>query len=134
MAKQNTINEAFSVVGIGLHTGKKAKLTVHPAPENHGFKFKRTDVKDQPIIHADCDLVVDTSRGTTLEHNGIRVHTTEHILAALYGLEIDNALIEVDGPEIPIMDGSAYPFVELIQYVGIKPQEADKDFLWLQKI
>ncbi|NUM50564.1 MAG: bifunctional UDP-3-O-[3-hydroxymyristoyl] N-acetylglucosamine deacetylase/3-hydroxyacyl-ACP dehydratase [Flavobacteriales bacterium] len=128
MAKQNTINEAFSVVGIGLHTGKKAKLTVHPAPENHGFKFKRTDVKDQPIIHADCDLVVDTSRGTTLEHNGIRVHTTEHILAALYGLEIDNALIEVDGPEIPIMDGSAYPFVELIQYVGIKPQEADKDF------
>jgi len=128
MAKQKTIKEAFSLVGVGLHTGQKVKLTVNPADANHGFKFKRVDVEGQPIINADADLVVDTSRGTTLEKNGVRVHTTEHVLAALAGLEIDNALIELDGPEIPIMDGSAYPFVQLIQEVGIVEQDVDKDY------
>ncbi|MCB0379672.1 MAG: bifunctional UDP-3-O-[3-hydroxymyristoyl] N-acetylglucosamine deacetylase/3-hydroxyacyl-ACP dehydratase [Flavobacteriales bacterium] len=128
MGKQKTLNSAFSIIGVGLHTGTKVKMTVNPADENHGFKFKRTDVEGQPIIDADCDLVVDTSRGTTLEKNGVRIHTTEHILAALAGLEIDNALIELDGAEIPIMDGSAYPFVQLIQSVGIKEQDADKDY------
>jgi UDP-3-O-[3-hydroxymyristoyl] N-acetylglucosamine deacetylase/3-hydroxyacyl-[acyl-carrier-protein] dehydratase len=128
MSKQKTIKASFSVVGVGLHTGTKTKLTVLPAEENHGFKFKRTDQEDAPIINADPDLVVDTSRSTTLEKNGVKVHTTEHILAALYGLEIDNALIEVDGPEIPIMDGSAYPFVALINEVGIVEQNADKDY------
>ena len=128
MAKQKTIKDAFSLVGVGLHTGQKVKLTVNPAAANHGFKFKRVDVEGEPIINADADLVVDTSRGTTLEKNGVRVHTTEHVLAALAGLEIDNALIELDGPEIPIMDGSAYPFVELILKVGIIEQDADKDY------
>jgi len=128
MAKQKTIKESFSVVGVGLHTGQKAKLTVLPAEDNHGFKFKRTDLDGTPIINADPELVVDTSRSTTLEKNGARVHTTEHVLAALYGMEIDNALIEIDGPEIPIMDGSAYPFVGLINQVGIVEQNSDKDY------
>jgi UDP-3-O-[3-hydroxymyristoyl] N-acetylglucosamine deacetylase/3-hydroxyacyl-[acyl-carrier-protein] dehydratase len=128
MAKQKTIKEAFSVIGIGLHTGEKATLTVNPAADNHGFKFQRIDVEGEPIINADADLVVDTSRSTTLEKNGVRVHTTEHILAALSGMEIDNALIQIDGPEIPIMDGSAFPFVEAINQVGIVEQEAEKDY------
>ena len=128
MAKQKTIKEAFSVVGIGLHTGEKVTLTVNPAEDNHGFKFQRIDVEGQPIINADADLVVDTSRSTTLEKNGVRVHTTEHILAALYGMGIDNALIQLDGPEIPIMDGSAYPFVEMINKVGIVEQNSNKDY------
>lgn len=128
MSKQKTIKEAFSVIGIGLHTGEKATLTVNPAADNHGFKFQRIDVEGQPIINADPDLVVDTSRSTTLGKNGVNVHTTEHILAALSGMEIDNALIQIDGPEIPIMDGSAFPFVEAINQVGIVEQEADKDY------
>jgi len=128
MSKQKTIKSPFSVIGIGLHTGQKSTLTVNPAADNHGFKFQRVDVEGEPIINADPDLVVDTSRSTTLEKNGVRVHTTEHILAALSGLEIDNALIQIDGPEIPIMDGSAYPFVEAIKQVGIVEQEADKDY------
>ncbi len=128
MSKQKTIKESFSVIGIGLHTGETVKLTVNPAEDNHGFKFQRIDVEGEPIINADPDLVVDTSRSTTLEKNGVRVHTTEHILAALSGLEIDNALIQLDGPEIPIMDGSAYPFVEAINQIGIVEQEADKDY------
>lgn len=128
MSKQKTIKEAFSVIGIGLHTGEKATLTVNPADDNYGFKFQRIDIEGEPIINADADLVVDTSRSTTLEKNGVRVHTTEHILAALSGMEIDNALIQIDGPEIPIMDGSAFPFVEAINQVGIVEQEADKDY------
>lgn len=128
MSKQKTLKEAFSVIGIGLHTGEKATLTVKPAADNHGFKFQRIDVEDEPIINADADLVVDTARSTTLGKNGVNVHTTEHILAALSGMEIDNALIQIDGPEIPIMDGSAFPFVEAINQVGIIEQEADKDY------
>ncbi|MBL4592342.1 MAG: bifunctional UDP-3-O-[3-hydroxymyristoyl] N-acetylglucosamine deacetylase/3-hydroxyacyl-ACP dehydratase [Flavobacteriales bacterium] len=128
MSKQKTLKAPFSVIGIGLHTGEKVTLTVNPADENHGFKFQRIDVEGEPIINADADLVVDTSRSTTLEKNGVRVHTTEHILAALSGLEIDNALIQLDGPEIPIMDGSAYAFVEAIKQVGIVEQNADKDY------
>lgn len=128
MSKQKTIKEAFSVIGIGLHTGEKVTLTVNPAADNHGFKFQRVDVEGEPIINADPDLVVDTSRSTTLGKNGVNVHTTEHILAALSGMEIDNALIQIDGPEIPIMDGSAFPFVEAINQVGIVEQETDKDY------
>lgn len=128
MAKQKTLKDSFKVVGVGLHTGVKATLTVNPAPDNHGFKFKRTDVEGQPIIPADANLVVDTSRSTTIAKDGVKVHTTEHILAALFGLEIDNALIELDGPEVPIMDGSAFPFVSMINQVGIVEQEAEKDY------
>ena len=91
--KQRTLKSPVSVEGVGLHTGAQAKLTIHPAPENHGYKFKRTDLPEQPIIEADVDLVIDTSRGTTLGKNGVKVSTIEHVLAALVGTQTDNALI-----------------------------------------
>ena len=83
-------------------------MKLNPLKRNHGYKFQRVDLEGEPIIKADCDLVVATDRGTTLEQNGARVYTTEHILAALYGCQVDNALIKIDGPEIPIMDGSSH--------------------------
>src|SRR4051812_10085595 len=98
--KQRTIKNPISISGVGLHTGKQVNLTFVPAPENHGYKFQRVDLPGNPIIDADVDYVVDTARGTTLEQNGARVYTTEHVLAALVGMEIDNALIQLDGPEM----------------------------------
>ena len=103
--KQKTIKAPVSVSGVGLHTGKKATLTYKPAPENHGYKFQRIDLEGSPIINADINNVVDTKRGTTLEQNKARVNTVEHVLAAAVGLKMDNLLIEIDGPEMPIMDG-----------------------------
>ena len=100
--KQRTLNKSFSISGIGLHSGQKVKVTVEPAPENHGYKFQRTDIEGKPIIPADASLVVDTQGGTALEKNGVKVCTTEHLLAALYGMQIDNALIKLDAVEIPI--------------------------------
>ncbi len=129
--KQRTIQKAVSITGKGLHTGAPVTLTFNPAPENHWYKFQRTDVEGQPIIEADCDLVVDTSRGTTLEKNGVRVHTTEHVLASLVGLGIDNCLIQVTGPEMPIMDGSSLNFIEVLETAGIVEQEAERDYFVL---
>jgi len=126
--KQRTLNKSFTISGIGLHTGKTVEVTVEPAPENHGYKFQRTDVEGQPIIPADASLVVDTQRGTTLEKNGVKVCTTEHLLAALYGMHIDNALIKLNGIEIPIVDGSALPFVKEIEKSGIKEQTAEREY------
>ncbi len=117
--------------GIGLHTGEKVNLTVLPAPANHGYKFQRVDLEGQPTIDANCDLVVGTQRGTTIEQNGARIYTTEHILAALYGSEIDNALIQSDGPEIPIMDGSSWIFIQKIQEVGIEELAVDREYIEL---
>lgn len=128
---QKTIKEAFTVEGRGLHTGEQTKITVKPAPDNHGYKFKRVDVQGEPIIKADVDYVIGTERGTTLEHNGVRIYTTEHILASLYGMGIDNALIELDNAEIPILDGSAKPFLTKIQEVGIEIQKEEKKFFYL---
>jgi len=129
--KQRTIGKAVSITGKGLHTGAPVTLTFNPAPENHWYKFQRTDLEGQPIIDADCDLVVDTSRGTTLEKNGARVHTTEHVLAALVGMGIDNCLIQVTGPEMPIMDGSSLKFIEILETAGIVEQEAERDYFEL---
>ncbi|HRS09168.1 MAG TPA: UDP-3-O-acyl-N-acetylglucosamine deacetylase, partial [Bacteroidia bacterium] len=126
--KQVTLKEEITVEGPGLHTGVNARLTLKPAPENHGYKFKRTDVNGQPVIDADVDNVVDTSRGTTLSANGVKVSTTEHVLAALVGMEVDNVLIEIDGPEVPILDGSAFPFVNAIQKAGLREQEATRSY------
>jgi UDP-3-O-[3-hydroxymyristoyl] N-acetylglucosamine deacetylase/3-hydroxyacyl-[acyl-carrier-protein] dehydratase len=112
--KQRTIKEAVSVSGTGLHTGERVTMTFNPAPENHGYKFRRIDMPGQPIIDADVDNVTDTSRGTTITQNGASVSTVEHVLAALVGLEIDNVLIDMDGPETPIMDGSSIQFVDAI--------------------
>jgi UDP-3-O-[3-hydroxymyristoyl] N-acetylglucosamine deacetylase/3-hydroxyacyl-[acyl-carrier-protein] dehydratase len=129
--KQRTVKEQVSVSGTGLHTGKQVNLTFVPAPENHGYKFQRMDLTDNPIIDADVDNVVDTSRGTTLEQNGARVYTTEHVLAALVGMEIDNALIQIDGPEIPIMDGSSMPFVKALELAGAVDQNAERIYFEL---
>ncbi len=102
-----------------MHTGVEATVTFKPAPVNHWYKFKRIDLPGEPIIDADVDNVTDTERGTTLAQNGAKIATTEHLLAALVGLEIDNVLIEVNGPEIPIMNGSSMPFVEALEKAGI---------------
>ena len=129
--KQKTLKEAFSISGIGLHTGKQVNITIKPAPEDHWFVFKRIDLPGEPLIKADIDNVTTTQRGTSLEQNGGDVHTTEHLLAALLGMGVDNALIELDGPEIPILDGSAKYFVQAIKKVGIVDQEAERNYFTL---
>jgi len=126
--KQRTLNSEITISGVGLHTGKHATLVFKPAPENHGYKFKRIDLEGQPIVEADVDNVTDTSRGTTITQNGASVSTVEHLLASLVGMEIDNVLIEIDGPEVPIMDGSALIYVEAIEKAGYKDQEADREY------
>lgn len=126
--KQKTIKKEVSLIGVGLHTGQKATVTFKPAADNHGYVFQRTDIEGQPLIKADADLVVDTSRGTTLEANGARIYTTEHLLAAAYGLEIDNLLIQIDGPEVPIMDGSAHFFLQILKEAEVVDQEAEKNY------
>lgn len=124
--KQHTLSSAVTISGTGLHTGILADLTLHPANPGFGFQFKRIDLPNQPVIKADCDLVTDTSRGTTLEIDGVKVSTVEHVLAALVGMGVDNCLMEINGPEIPIMDGSSGPFVELIEKAGVQEQDAAK--------
>lgn len=129
--KQRTLKSAVHLQGVGLHTGEKVNLEICPAPDNHGYKFQRIDLDGQPIIKADCDLVVATDRGTTLEYKGARVYTTEHILAALYGCQVDNALIKLDGPEVPIMDGSSLLFVKAFEEAGYEDQTAERDYFEL---
>lgn len=124
--KQHTLKSAISISGTGLHTGIMADLTLKPASPGFGLQFQRIDLPNQPIIKADCDLVTDVSRGTTLEANGAKVSTVEHVLAALVGMGVDNCLLEINGPEMPIMDGSSQPFVELILEVGVLEQDAAK--------
>jgi UDP-3-O-[3-hydroxymyristoyl] N-acetylglucosamine deacetylase/3-hydroxyacyl-[acyl-carrier-protein] dehydratase len=131
--KQRTIKKAVSLSGIGLHTGKKVTITFKPAPVHHWYKFQRIDVEGKPVIEADADLVVDTSRGTTLEKNGVRVYTMEHVLAALRGLEIDNCLMEIDGPEMPIMDGSSVKFIEALEAAEIVEQDAEREYFELKE-
>lgn len=126
--KQRTIKSEISVNGVGLHTGQPAKMTFKPAPENHGYKFVRVDLPGFPVVDADVDNVTDTSRGTTLSQNGATVHTVEHVLASLVGVELDNVLIELDGPEIPIMDGSSIEFVEALEKAGFVDQDADREY------
>jgi UDP-3-O-[3-hydroxymyristoyl] N-acetylglucosamine deacetylase / 3-hydroxyacyl-[acyl-carrier-protein] dehydratase len=126
--KQHTLSQEISISGTGLHTGIMVDMTLKPANPGFGFQFQRIDLPGQPVIKADCDLVVDTSRGTTLEENGARVSTIEHVLAALVGAGIDNCLIEINGPEIPIIDGSSHPFIEIIEEAGILEQEASKSW------
>ncbi len=126
--KQKTIQESVTVSGVGLHTGKTVNLTFFPAPENHGRKFQRTDLESQPIINADVSKVQSTNRGTTIGEGAQAVSTVEHVLSALSGLCIDNVLIAVDGPEMPIMDGSALPFVQALQRGGIKEQDEAREY------
>jgi len=126
---QKTIRGKVSLAGIGLHTGIKSIINIKPAIENSGILFKRIDLKENLVIPANIDYVIDTNRGTTLEQNGVQIHTVEHVLAALRGLGIDNAIIELTGPEPPIMDGSALPFVKVIKKVGMVDQNATQNIL-----
>ena len=123
---QQTLKGPVTLQGVGLHTGEKVTMTIKPANPGYGIRFMRVDLPDRPIVKADVDFVVDTSRGTTIEYNGARVSTIEHTLAAMVGLGVDNALIELDGPEVPIMDGSARMFMEAIDSVSVLEQEAKR--------
>ncbi|MBL7964580.1 MAG: bifunctional UDP-3-O-[3-hydroxymyristoyl] N-acetylglucosamine deacetylase/3-hydroxyacyl-ACP dehydratase [Flavobacteriales bacterium] len=131
--QQHTLKKAVSLTGVGLHTGAPVTITLEPAPENHGYKFQRTDLEGQPIIDADADLVVSTARGTTLGRGEAVVNTTEHALSALYALGVDNCLLKVSGPEVPIMDGSAMPFVNAIEEAGLQPQNAARNWYVLKE-
>ncbi|MDR1938529.1 MAG: bifunctional UDP-3-O-[3-hydroxymyristoyl] N-acetylglucosamine deacetylase/3-hydroxyacyl-ACP dehydratase, partial [Tannerellaceae bacterium] len=128
MLKQNTLAKSFSLQGKGLHTGLDIRITFHPAPDNYGYKIKRIDLEDQPIVEALAENVVNTQRGTVISKNNVQISTIEHALAALYAAGIDNCLIEVDAPEFPILDGSSCLYVEEIQKAGVAEQNAPKDF------
>jgi len=123
---QHTLKEPVTLSGVGLHTGFNVTMTIRPANPGFGFRFQRVDLPEKPIVKADADNVVDTSRGTTIEQNGARISTIEHLLAALVGLRIDNALIELDAPEVPILDGSSKLFIDAIESVGVQEQDAKR--------
>lgn len=133
MLKQKTLKGSFSLCGKGLHTGLSLTVTFNPAPENTGYKIQRIDLEEQPIIDAVAEKVVDTQRGTVLANGDVRVSTVEHGLAALYAMGIDNCLIQVNGPEFPILDGSAIMYVDKIKQVGIEEQNAPKDWYIIRK-
>ncbi|WP_027449750.1 bifunctional UDP-3-O-[3-hydroxymyristoyl] N-acetylglucosamine deacetylase/3-hydroxyacyl-ACP dehydratase [Xylanibacter brevis] len=131
--KQKTLKGSFSLCGKGLHTGLSLTVTFNPAPENHGYKIQRIDLDGMPIIDAIAENVVDTQRGTVLGKGDIKVSTIEHALSALYALGVDNCLIQVNGPEFPILDGSAIKYVEKINEIGIEEQNAPKDYYVIRK-
>ncbi len=126
--KQFTIKNPVTIKGVGLHTGKAVSLTFKPAPANHGYRFQRIDLPEQPVLPADVRLVVSTNRGTTLRSGEAQVATVEHVLSALTGLGIDNVLMEIDGAEMPIMDGTSLPFVEALKQAGQETQDADREY------
>lgn len=126
--KQHTLKSSFSLSGKGLHTGLNLTVTFNPAPENHGYKIQRIDLPDQPILDAVAENVIETTRGTVLGKRDVRVSTVEHGMAALYALGVDNVLVQVDGPEFPILDGSAEMYVKEIKRVGLQEQEAPKNY------
>lgn len=125
---QFTLKNSFTLQGKGLHTGLNVTVTFNPAPENHGYKFRRTDLENQPVIDAVAENVINTSRSTVIGKKDVTISTVEHSLAALYAMNIDNCLIDINGPEMPILDGSALRFVEEIERVGSVEQNAEKDF------
>jgi UDP-3-O-[3-hydroxymyristoyl] N-acetylglucosamine deacetylase/3-hydroxyacyl-[acyl-carrier-protein] dehydratase len=127
MAKQRTISKEVSLQGVGLHTGNEVTLTFKPAPNNTGFCFVRTDLEGNPMVEADVNYVVNTQRGTNLEKDGVTIQTSEHVLAACVGLEIDNIFIELNAAEPPIMDGSSKFFIEALQEAGIEEQECERE-------
>ena len=133
MLKQMSLKGSFSLCGKGLHTGLSLTVTFNPAPENHGYKIQRIDLEGMPVIDAIAENVIDTQRGTVLGKGEVRVSTIEHGMAALYALGIDNCLIQVNGPEFPILDGSAIKYVEKIKEIGIDEQNAPKDYYIIRK-
>jgi len=133
LKQQQTIRHEVSYSGVGLHTGNKTKITFKPAPANNGITFIRTDIPNSPIIPADIDHVLDISRGTTIGIGEAKIHTVEHVLAAVSGLEIDNIICEVHGNEPPVGDGSALPFVEILLKAGLQEQDSPRDYLIIDK-
>ncbi|NML70496.1 bifunctional UDP-3-O-[3-hydroxymyristoyl] N-acetylglucosamine deacetylase/3-hydroxyacyl-ACP dehydratase [Chryseobacterium sp. RP-3-3] len=131
---QKTLQEEVTLSGIGLHTGKEVKLTIKPAKENTGFVFVRTDLEGHPQVEADVNYVVATERGTTLEKLGVKITTCEHLLAALVGCDVDNAILEMDASEPPILDGSSKFFVEAIESVGIAEQNIAREYLVIKEV
>jgi len=125
---QNTLKQETEIKGVGLHTGKEVTVRIKPATVNAGYKFKRVDIDEQPVIPALAENVVDTARGTTISKNGASISTIEHLLAALRGLEIDNADIEIDGPEVPILDGSSKIYIEKLSEAGVEEQDAEREY------
>jgi len=134
MIKQKTIKKPVSISGVGLHTGEKVTMTFKPAPVNYGFKFVRVDLEGKPEIEASAQFVTKTQRGTVLEKNGVQVSTTEHVLAALTGMDIDNCIIELNAGEPPIKDGSSKYFVEMIEEAGIEEQDAEREEYVVKKV
>ena len=126
--KQKTLKNSFSVSGKGLHTGLNITATFLPAPENHGYKIQRVDLEGQPVIEALAENVVETSRGTVIADGDVRISTIEHAMAALYAAEIDNCLIQVNAPEMPILDGSAAVYAEEIERCGLEEQNAEREY------
>lgn len=132
--KQKTLKEEVTLSGIGLHTGKEVTLTIKPAKENTGFVFMRTDLEGQPHVEADVNYVTTTERGTTLEKLGVRIHTCEHLLAALVGCDVDNAILEMNSAEPPIMDGSSKYFVEAVERAGIVEQSQNREYMVIKEV
>ncbi|WP_330441665.1 bifunctional UDP-3-O-[3-hydroxymyristoyl] N-acetylglucosamine deacetylase/3-hydroxyacyl-ACP dehydratase [Flavobacterium sp. C4GT6] len=126
MVKQTTIKSEISLKGVGLHTGKEVTMTFKPAPVNNGYTFVRVDLEGHPIVEADANYVVNTQRGTNLEKNGVKIQTSEHVLAAFVGCDVDNVIIELDASEPPIMDGSSKYFVEAVEKTGVEEQDAER--------
>jgi len=133
MTNQRTIATPFSLNGVGLHSGAEVQLNFKPAPEGHGVKFQRIDVEGQPVINADVNRVVSTDRSTTIGAGEVTVSTVEHLLSAVSGLQIDNLLVEIDGPEIPILDGSASPFIDPLVKAGISDQDANREYFIVEE-
>lgn len=123
---QHTIKSEITISGAGIHSGQYVNMRIKPAAPNTGINFQRIDIEGKPVVKADVDYVVETNRSTTVEHNGARVNTIEHLLAALVGMQVDNVLIEIDGEEVPILDGSAEPFVQALSAAGVEQQDAEK--------
>ena len=131
--KQHTLKNSISFTGKGLHTGLQVEMTIVPAEANHGIKFQRIDLPEQPIIEAFAENVTANSRGTTLEKNGVKISTIEHVLAALFGMGVDNVLIKVNAPEAPIMDGSARDYVKAIAEAGIEEQAEERRYFEIKE-
>ena len=134
MVKQTTIKSEISLKGVGLHTGKEVTMTFKPAPVNNGYAFVRVDLEGQPIVEADANYVVNTQRGTNLEKKGVKIQTSEHVLAAFVGCDVDNVIIELDASEPPIMDGSSKYFVEAIEKVGVVEQNAERQIYVVKEV
>jgi UDP-3-O-[3-hydroxymyristoyl] N-acetylglucosamine deacetylase len=131
--RQRTLRNVVSCTGIGLHSGEKVRMTIKPAPPDSGIKFIRKDLSGRRVIKAHFDNVINTTMCTVIGSNGNRISTIEHLMAAFFGFGIDNAMVEIDGPEVPIMDGSSAPFIFLLNSVGFREQKRLKDFIVIKK-